>query len=784
MDSPLATTPPAANVPSSVPVSAVATSQPASHCDRYPDTDRVAVILKTGATEALDKIPTQLVTSLHCVREPLLFSDLEQRLGSHTIHDVLANVSSEVMDLNTDFDIYRTQHALAASGRETELRSLNSLPIADGNWRTSGKSAAWGLDKYKFLHMIELAWRLQPDRDWYVFLEGDSYLSWRNLLDFLASHDAGELWYFGEPVRMYEHPSLLYFAHGGAGFILSGAVVREWKRGACGTCEQMGRSPLDEELHVQITDATPVMQSDKPFMVPFGEDSWCKPVVTLHYLDSRRLDNVYRTEQALERSPLLFKNLHAAVYAAGYPFKHDNWDNGADALEYAIEVVPNENTRGQWEPKDLVDPHANELSCELACIQNNACFQFSFTIVTNITNLETTTACHLSRVFRLGEERKPENSSDGKPLITAWTSGWRSDRISKWIAEHQRSKLQCDTINVSAIGLNFNGVFVVSSSKRLLTIFGATGNQGGSVLDVYFAHPDLQEKYALRGITRDPSSPKSQTLVSHGVEMVKAELNDAESLDTAIAGSYGVFGVTDFWSVMSKDIEIQQGKNIFEACRKAGVKHLVFSTLPCAEKVSGGKLTHVDHFDGKSIVADYIEAGKGEMLASYFMPEHLVLILPAMFLNFAKTQIKPHPETGVPTLAMPFPSDSIPWPLIDPRADGGKYVMGLFEGGAEANGVSAHAVSTWTTPKQLVADLGKVVGREVVFKAITGEEWAKDLKPPLHDELLETMLLVGDYSYYGVGAEKKQADSDRWLIPGATKTNFEEWAKVHRPWGF
>jgi hypothetical protein len=63
-----------------------------------------------------------------------------------------------------------------------------------------------------------------------------------------------------------------------------------------------------------------------------------------------------------------------------------------------------------------------------------------------------------------------------------------------------------------------------------------------------------------------------------------------------------------------------RGKNIFEACKAAGVKHFVFSALPCAEKVSGGKLLHVDHFDGKSIVADYVEANKGEMLSSYFMP--------------------------------------------------------------------------------------------------------------------------------------------------------------------
>jgi uncharacterized protein YbjT (DUF2867 family) len=70
------------------------------------------------------------------------------------------------------------------------------------------------------------------------------------------------------------------------------------------------------------------------------------------------------------------------------------------------------------------------------------------------------------------------------------------------------------------------------STKRLLTVFGATGNQGGSILDCYFA--------------------------SHGVEMVKADHNDPESLKAAVTGAYGVFGVTDFWAVMSKEIEIQQ----------------------------------------------------------------------------------------------------------------------------------------------------------------------------------------------------------------------------------
>ena len=92
-------------------------------------------------------------------------------------------------------------------------------------------------------------------------------------------------------------------------------------------------------------------------------------------------------------------------------------------------------------------------------------------------------------------------------------------------------------------------------SRKLLTIFGATGNQGGSVIDAVLSRPELKEKYSLRGITRDPASGRSKPLADKGVELVKGNLDDPESLKAAVKGSYGVFGVTDFWAVMDKDIE-------------------------------------------------------------------------------------------------------------------------------------------------------------------------------------------------------------------------------------
>lgn len=47
----------------------------------------------------------------------------------------------------------------------------------------------------------------------------------------------------------------------------------------------------------------------------------------------------------------------------------------------------------------------------------------------------------------------------------------------------------------------------------------------------------------------------------------------------AVKGSLVVFGVTDFWTSMSDEIEIAQGKNIADACKSHGVEHLIFSSL-------------------------------------------------------------------------------------------------------------------------------------------------------------------------------------------------------------
>lgn len=57
-------------------------------------------------------------------------------------------------------------------------------------------------------------------------------------------------------------------------------------------------------------------------------------------------------------------------------------------------------------------------------------------------------------------------------------------------------------------------------SNNILTVFGATGNQGGSVIKTILADPVLSQKWKLRGITRDTSKPAAKELAASGVEMV------------------------------------------------------------------------------------------------------------------------------------------------------------------------------------------------------------------------------------------------------------------------
>lgn len=70
-----------------------------------------------------------------------------------------------------------------------------------------------------------------------------------------------------------------------------------------------------------------------------------------------------------------------------------------------------------------------------------------------------------------------------------------------------------------------------------ITIFGATGNQGGSAARSLLQNPTFQ----VRGISRDPNSDASKKLAEQGAEVVQANGFDFAQMVAAFQDSWGAF---------------------------------------------------------------------------------------------------------------------------------------------------------------------------------------------------------------------------------------------------
>lgn len=133
--------------------------------------------------------------------------------------------------------------------------------------------------------------------------------------------------------------------------------------------------------------------------------------------------------------------------------------------------------------------------------------------------------------------------------------------------------------------------------NRIIAVTGATGQQGGVV-----ARRLLADGWQVRALTRDLTKPAAQALKALGAEVVPGNMEDRVHLDAAFKGAYGVFSVQNFWLPdVGFEGEIRQGKNVADAARAAGVRHLVYSSVGAAYRGMGQK-----HFESKWIIEQYI----------------------------------------------------------------------------------------------------------------------------------------------------------------------------------
>lgn len=266
-------------------------------CAGLEGSDRIVVAIKTGATEANLKIPAQLRTSLRCAPNVHIFSDMEQTIGNHTVHDALKSVSIDVKDGNRDFDLYREQQELKDPEKIIEtLRDMKSPGSSD--------LAAWTLDKYKNIHIVEGVWQLQPEHDWYLFIDADTYVLWDTLLEWTRRLDHDQVSYIGARTAI----NGFVFAHGGTGYLLSRAAMQKIAVKNKGTaarwdpqirhecCGDLVLAKAIKDYGIELTNASPTMDGHPPGDIPFDKNRWCHYLVTMHHITPELFDIIAEFE--------------------------------------------------------------------------------------------------------------------------------------------------------------------------------------------------------------------------------------------------------------------------------------------------------------------------------------------------------------------------------------------------------------------------------------------------------------------------------------------------------
>lgn len=185
--------------------------------------------------------------------------------------------------------------------------------------------------------------------------------------------------------------------------------------------------------------------------------------------------------------------------------------------------------------------------------------------------------------------------------------------------------------------------------------------------DLYVKEPG----WTVRGISRDPS--KAQSWTTKGVEVVKADLNDKESLVVAFKGANAIFSNTDFWNQFYDpatraklkpgqsineycyDIELQQGKNIGDAAATVeGLDRFVISSVCNVTKLSKGKYTWVYHFDAKARAVEHIREEHPELAAK------MSIVQIGCYMNNWKRSTKPAKVRGRSLCIANFPESDTP----------------------------------------------------------------------------------------------------------------------------
>lgn len=255
--------------------------------------------------------------------------------------------------------------------------------------------------------------------------------------------------------------------------------------------------------------------------------------------------------------------------------------------------------------------------------------------------------------------------------------------------------------------------------KKIIAVFGATGAQGGSLARAILNDP--KSEFSVRAVTRDIHSGKAKLLADMGAEVVHADIDDKKTIRKALEGTYGAYFVTFYWSHLSPEKEFEEARNMADAAKDAGLKHVIWSTLEDTRNwiplnddrmpTLMGKYK-VPHFDAKGAANQhFINAGvPTTFLVASFYWENMI------YFGMG-------PKRGADgKLYITFPMGNKKLAGIGAE-DIGKCAYGIFKKGIKLVGKSIGIAGDHLTLNEMAQELSNALNEKVIYNAVTPTQY-------------------------------------------------------------
>ncbi|KAF2111378.1 hypothetical protein BDV96DRAFT_649939 [Lophiotrema nucula] len=273
---------------------------------------------------------------------------------------------------------------------------------------------------------------------------------------------------------------------------------------------------------------------------------------------------------------------------------------------------------------------------------------------------------------------------------------------------------------------------------RIIAVTGATGSQGGGVVNVMKKTPG----WKVRAVTRNPQSDAAKKLAAEGVEVVQASFDDEASLKKAFEGVHAVFAVTNWWEHLfsgksqheAGDIEERQGMNIARAAASIStLEHYIWSTTPSAKRmIKPAGTLETPHMDYKANVDARIKkelpnlAAKTTYLYFGYYPQNMAFF----------PLIKPieYPGNGQYVQTLATKPDATILLSGDMTVNPGIWVRHALASAPKSYTKYANVALEKRTFQSMIDEWSEITGKKGVFVETTTDAWTK-LWGPAGNEL-------------------------------------------------